>query len=255
MKISGNILKWIAMAAMLIDHTALVLIEYPLAFRGDTLGTSPFMGLPWQQVLYYADMFMRAVGRISFPIYCFLLVEGFIHTRSWKKYCLRLAGFALISELPFSMACYNTWLGASRNVFLELAAGLVMLQGFRLAERYYDFRRPIRMLCVMAGAWVFVLVVKPDYSIVGMLMIAAFYLLRDNHVKQVLGGCLVSFVDTLGTVYGAGGLAAVPLMLYSGEKGKAGNKYLFYWFYPVHLLILFLIRYFVLGIPFGWGPG
>lgn len=252
---SGSGLKWIAMTAMLIDHMGLVLIEYPLAYRGYGLGMSPLFHVPWRDMLYYLDLVMRAVGRISFPIYCFLLAEGFSHTRDWRRYCLRLLCFAAISELPFSMACYNQWIGADRNVFLCLAGGLVMLRGFKRAEQYYGFRRNIYMFLVLAGALGFALIARPDYSVDGMLMIAAFYLLRDNKAKQIAGGSMIACMDSWDMAYGAGALAAVPLLFYSGEKGGTGNKYLFYWFYPVHLWILFLIRAFVLGVPFGWSPG
>lgn len=252
--LSGCGLKWIAMTAMVIDHMGLVLIEYPLAYKGYSLGMSPFFHVSWQDVLYYMDVVMRTVGRISFPIYCFLLVEGFSHTADWRKYCLRLLGFAAISELPFSMACYNQWFGPDRNVFLSLAGGLLMLQGLKLAEQQYGSRREIHMLLVLAGALVFALIARPDYGVDGMLLIAAFYLLRYNKAKQIAGGGMIAFMDSWDMGYGAGALAAVPLFLYSGEKGGQGNKYLFYWFYPVHLWILFLVRVFALGVPFGWRP-
>ena len=109
------------------------------------------------------------------------------------------------------------------------------------------------MALVLAAACGFTWLMDSDYGAGGMLMIAAFYLLRKDRTARVAGGCLVSFADTLGAGMGAGALAAVPLLMYSGEKGRQGNKYIFYWFYPLHLLVLFLIRLLVLNIPMMWG--
>ena len=249
MKLSSNALKWIAMAAMLIDHTGLVILQYWLEYGGGGGAPGNFLWTVNPETLGYVAYGMRILGRAAFPIYGFLLTEGFLHTRDWRKYCLRMIVFAAVSEIPFSLAVYNGWIGGSRNIYVELAAGLVMLHGFKKAEAYYDARQHIYMALVLAAACGFTWLINSDYGADGMLMIAAFYLLRRNRTARVAGGCLVSFSDTLGGGMGAGALAAVPLLMYSGEKGRQGNKYIFYWFYPLHLLVLFLIRLFVLHIP------
>ena len=90
-KISGSTLKIIAMACMLIDHTAAVLFDRILISRGllnavnASDGGASFLSTGNTAVIYYADMIMRAIGRISFPIFCFLLIEGFMHTHDVKS--------------------------------------------------------------------------------------------------------------------------------------------------------------------------
>ena len=109
-KIPGSTLKIIAMVCMLIDHTAAVLFDRILISRGllDAVnasdGGASFLSTGNTAVIYYADMIMRAIGRISFPIFCFLLIEGFLHTHDVKKYALNLGIFALVSEVPFDLA-------------------------------------------------------------------------------------------------------------------------------------------------------
>ena len=109
-KISGSTLKIIAMACMLIDHTAAVLFDRILISRGllnavnASDGGASFLSTGNTAVIYYADMIMRTIGRISFPIFCFLLIEGFMHTHDVKKYALNLGIFALVSEIPFDLA-------------------------------------------------------------------------------------------------------------------------------------------------------
>ena len=97
---SGTTLKWIAVISMLIDHTAEVLINHNAAL------TDPI----WAQIY----VLMRGIGRIAFPIYAFLLVEGFLHTRDVKKYLARMLTFAVVSEIPFDLAVFHTpfyWVG------------------------------------------------------------------------------------------------------------------------------------------------
>lgn len=95
-KIPGSTLKIIAMVCMLIDHTAAVLFDRILISRGllnavnASDGGASFLSTGNTAVIYYADMIMRAIGRISFPIFCFLLIEGFMHTHDVKKYALNL---------------------------------------------------------------------------------------------------------------------------------------------------------------------
>lgn len=249
MKLSANGLKWIAMLTMLLDHIGLALIEYFLVFKGNTLGMSPFGEMPWQDVLGYVGQGMRTVGRISFPLYCFLLTEGFVYTRSWKKYWVRLGAFALLSQIPFSLAVFNVWTGPGLNVYFELAVGILMLLGLRAAQRYYDIRRMVYMLLILVVAGWVSEISAMDYGMEGMLIMAAFYLFRDYKVKRACAGGGLAMAGSLGGQYGAGALAAVPVLLYSGERGAQWNRYIFYCFYPLHLMALFLIRRFLLGIP------
>ena len=124
-KIPGSTLKIIAMVCMLIDHTAAVLFDRILISRGllDAVnasdGGASFLSTGNTAVIYYADMIMRAIGRISFPIFCFLLIEGFMHTHDVKKYALNLGIFALVSGDPVrSGICGKTVLsGLSECLF------------------------------------------------------------------------------------------------------------------------------------------
>ena len=133
-KISGSTLKIIAMACMLIDHTAAVLFDRILISRGllnavnASDGGASFLSTGNTAVIYYADMIMRAIGRISFPIFCFLLIEGFMHTHDVKKYALNLGIFALVSEIPFDLAfAGKPFYLDYQNVFFTLFIGLVMM--------------------------------------------------------------------------------------------------------------------------------
>ena len=113
---SGTTLKWIAVISMLIDHTAEVLINHNAAL------TDPI----WAQIY----VLMRGIGRIAFPIYAFLLVEGFLHTRDVKKYLARMLTFAVVSEIPFDLAVFHTpFYWGYQNVFFTLFLGLLALAG------------------------------------------------------------------------------------------------------------------------------
>ena len=107
--ISGSTLKIIAMITMLIDHIgAAVCMRMMLAEGfGDLNGAAEETIKAWVTVhadLYSTYYMFRMIGRIAFPIFCFLLVEGFKHTKDAKKYAIRLFAFALISEIPFDLA-------------------------------------------------------------------------------------------------------------------------------------------------------
>lgn len=139
--LSGTALKYIAMATMLADHIGAVLLERIVYYRGNLEQVAMLMTSQWGDTLYWLWRMLRTVGRIAFPIYCFLLVEGFLHTRDWRRYWLRMAAFALISEIPFRLAVWNTWAGGSSNVYVELAIGLLVLRGLKQSEGLTQPRR------------------------------------------------------------------------------------------------------------------
>ncbi len=107
--ISGNTLKIIAIITMLIDHIGAVVIENGILKYQDPLLMQTILATPEGVKWSTIDFALRTIGRISFPIFCFLLVEGFLHTKDVRKYGIRLLAFALISEIPFDLAIFNSW--------------------------------------------------------------------------------------------------------------------------------------------------
>ena len=254
--ISGSTLKMIAIVTMLIDHIGAAVLARLLMVNGlgelDQTNTDAIMQwLSANGALYGTYTVMRMIGRVAFPIFCFLLVEGFLHTRDWRRYWLRMAAFALISEIPFRLAVWNTWAGGSSNVYVELAIGLLVLRGLKQSQGLTETYRVIGMAAAVGGGCLAAVFLKADYDMDGILIISLFYLLREKRIVQVMSGGILSLLESWNMCYGAGILSAVPLYFYNGKKGQAPWKYAFYWFYPLHLMVLFFIRLYVVGIPLG----
>lgn len=226
---SGFWLKMIAIVTMLIDH----------------LGATLFPEQTW----------MRYVGRIAFPIFCFLIVEGFIHTRDVKKYSIRLLIFALISEIPFDLAFSNKifdW--GHQNVFFTLFLGLLCLIAIE-----WNTKVSLKVLSVI-GAALIATVFVTDYSGAGVLLIVSFYLFRRNKLKMLIAFFLINSILLSRLFYitylleanklfeiciqDYAILSMIPIELYNGSRGIK-MKWFFYLFYPVHLIIIFLIMRFI----------
>ncbi len=224
--LSGNGLKCIALITMLIDHTGAVVVPQ--------LMYSPQFDMVFWSQLYLP---LRTIGRIAFPIYCFLLVEGFLHTKNVKKYLGRLLIFAVISEIPFNL-CFGGSLFSTRyqNVYWELALGILVIWLFRIMEeKNLDY--PLQIVwrvTVLAAGMALGEILNLDYGYYGILSIAVLYQFRKNKAVQLTAGA-VSFCWELPAV-----TAFVPIAFYNGKRGR-GLKYVFYIFYPAHLLILYII--------------
>lgn len=229
--IPGSVLKWIAVASMFVDHCTAVLVE-----AGWIAG--------WRAVSYNQYLVLRGIGRLAFPIYCFLLAEGMIHTRNVKKYLLRLGAFALISELPFDLAFRRSVFTLSyQNVFFTLLFGLLALSQWQWLTQRKGFhaawwRQGLGLLFIAALAWLAEFC-RTDYGWQGVTVISLMYLLRELPVPRDLGCLAVLYTSS------ALEMAAFPdvifFRLYNGERGRQ-SKYFFYLFYPAHLLILAGIR-------------
>ena len=103
--LTGSTLKLIAIVTMFIDHVgAAIVARILLQYRADIPVITAICGVMDYHTLYVVYMTLRTIGRIAFPIFCFLLVEGFLHTRDSRKYAMRLGIFALVSEIPFDLA-------------------------------------------------------------------------------------------------------------------------------------------------------
>lgn len=211
--LNGFCLKVIAVLTMLTDHTAAIFLTPGAAYVN-----------------------LRIIGRIAFPIFCFLLAEGVIYTHSLKRYALRLFVFALISEIPFDLAFHGAvWYPLSQNVFFTLLLSVIVLWFYQWAyrRRQIILAVPVAVAAMALAEWI-----HSDYGAMGICMVLLFYFLRDLPWWKYLliGGFFgLTWWGSL-QIYG---LLAFPLFLfYNRERGPAFNKYVFYGFYPVHLLIL-----------------
>lgn len=239
---TGRALKWIAAITMVIDHFSVVclgsLMEGVPDLSIPSLYAGAVSGDGQQALLYWLALIFRCIGRISFPIFCFLLTEGFCHTKNLKKYMGRLALFALISEIPFDFAIFGHLNFQLQNTFFVLLIGLMVLYGIDAAKRRgsgTNLPFLLTPLIVLAGCSVSVLL-NTDYSVLGVLLISAFYLLRDSKFERTIFSALLCLSEYTAV------FASLPIWFYNGRPGKSRFRYFFYWFYPVHLLILGGIR-------------
>lgn len=244
--ISGSTIKIIAIVAMLIDHIGATIVERTLIGQGlSSLNTSDINSMmqfiSQNGGLLALDLIMRMViGRIGFPIFCFLLVEGFIHTSNVKKYAIRLFAFAIISEVPFDLAFHGEpFYWGYQNVFFTLFIGLMVMIAYRAIEgsKINKFFKVILYILFLAAGIAAGMLLKTDYGTtygIGVICIMALYIFRKKKVHQIIAGC-VTFIWEVTAL-----LAFIPIGFYNGKRGL-NMKYFFYAFYPVHLFILYLI--------------
>ena len=178
---------------------------------------------------------MRFVGRLAFPLFAFLLVEGFLHTRDRRRYALRLGIFALLSEVPFDLAFYGKFLYKDyQNVFVTLCLGVL---GLCALERFRG--KGWKQLLSLLGFYGVALLSHCDYGVKGYGFLILLYLLRERPISRaVLGSAFLS------SEWKAG-LAFVPIAFYNGERGFIRGRvlqYAFYLLYPLHLLFLYWLK-------------
>lgn len=183
-------------------------------------------------ILFPSETWLRCAGRLAFPIFCFLIVEGFFHTRDVYKYMMRLGGFALLSEIPFDLAFQRSILEAShQNVFFTLLIGVGMMVQLSRNREW-----PVKAVILLLAMWLAVFV-GSDYNFRGVLLIFVFYLFHESGTAAVAAGGCWNFLYP-GMTQKFGLLSMIPIALYNGKRGRS-MKYFFYVFYPAHLLILY----------------
>lgn len=231
--ISGSTLKLIAVISMLIDHFAAGILGRYLGFYGRGELVYWWGSLDAVNRAYWI---MRLIGRFAFPIYCFLLVEGFQHTRSRGKYAARLFAFALLSEIPFDLLFNGRLLEFTyQNVFFTLLLGMLTMWGYdwiSKRERLAAVCKVALYAAVIAAGMYAAHFLHTDYAARGVFCILALYVFREKY--QLFAGC-IAFAWELPAP-----LAFIPIAFYNGRRGW-NLKYLFYLFYPAHLLVLYLL--------------
>jgi len=245
--LSGAELKYIAFATMFIDHVG--------------AGFVARMGLPENLQFIYAAM--RFIGRIAFPIFIFLLVEGYTKTKNKVKYGARLLIFALISEIPFDLLfMLNDVQLASgqfiefygQNVMFTLLLGLLAMASMDQVDKLTDslsgrpsfllVRGCIKIFVMAVFFYIGQYVFRCDYGGWGVVAIAVMYILREKRYLAMFIMCVTLFLPTrnIGEIPCLFSLLA--LVAYNGERGKQ-NKWVGYLFYPAHLLLIFAAAFFM----------
>ena len=263
LQVTGGVLKIIAIITMTIDHIGASVLEGRL-YNGEGVSEVNYY------LLSQVDNVLRIIGRLAFPIFIFLLVEGFRHTHSKGKYALRLGLFCLISEIPFDLAIYHRpWNPYSQNVFFTLLIGFLVIWGMdTVANRFPDvnpesghilpgnllIRMTIDLLLLALGSYG-ALTLHTDYDAGGVIAIATMYLfsrmdnINPDYTKSrrltAFGMMVLILAMSTGTIELWALIDLVFIWTYNGERGRQ-MKYFFYAYYPAHLLLLSGIAYLVM---------
>lgn len=224
--LNGNILKLIALITMTIDHIGLIL--FPDA------------------------IFLRIIGRIAFPIFAFFIAEGCRYTKNKTKYLLLMLGVGLFSQL-FVGAFLHFY---KLNILFTFSFSIILIyiyQGIQTAIQKHNKK----LACILIGLFVIYLSVlvilffphihlsnfTVDYGFFGIMLPFIVSLHSNKYIQLALffiGLLLVSIF--LGGIQYYGLISIIPIMLYNGERGRIKLKYLFYAYYPLHLMIILLLK-------------
>lgn len=215
-----NVLKIIAVISMLIDH----------------IGAYIFPDAYW----------LRCIGRLAFPIFAFFIAEGMRYTRSRKRYVLTLLVFAIISQIPYGFLREFYYLNILFTFLIAIFA-IFLIENYKKNETLYMI-----YLLLLGSVLLFVEFLNiVDYGIFGVLLILVFYFVKDKKLSLSLGAaCLVLLTLKMmlfagftlrSTVQFLSILSLLLLYFYNGNKGKVNLKWLFYIFYPLHLLVILII--------------
>lgn len=239
--LSGNALKVIACIFMFIDHlsqgVALNSIDFRVTDSLNSWGLPMIWGIPFPETLATIGTLF---GRIAFPIFCFLLVQGVLLSRDYKKQILRLLVFALISEIPFDLCCSGTpFYWDHQNVFFELAFGAAAVAILRkMEDRFQGRKKSLLQALVFILIAVLCELLNFDYGAAGIIAMVLFYLAAWSRRRTMAMGLFGFLFEA--PLYGMIYLSLPLIHAYNGKRGR-GSRYGFYIFYPGHLLLLYLL--------------
>lgn len=236
--LSGSWLKVLAMITMCLDHLAFFLFVNNAELSA-TLFTIGSQSVSWL-------FLMHCMGRMAFPLFCFLLVEGFLHTHDRRKYGRNLLVFALISEIPYDLVRWGMVIAPGQNVFFTLFLGYlsicaiswweeVLESGIHSGPNYQNSILAVRLFSLIGVG----VLINSDYGTCGISFIILLYVLRQHPILQAAAGfCMLP-------KRWIAGLAFIPISLYNGKRGFIKGpiaKYMFYLFYPIHLIVIYLFK-------------
>lgn len=197
-----------------------------------------------------------SIGKIAFPIFAFLISEGYVHTKNWRKYLKRLLSLALISQIPAYLLFKENLSGIYLNIFFTLSLGLLTIRLIdKIKNKYLNFIiiTFIAFIAEISGC---------DFGAIGILMIIAFFINRNNKFSVLVSELVLMMILYLGKFASYTVLTILNfryillqllfsisslffIFLYNGKRGKDSRKIKsgFYFFYPIHLIFLCLLKY------------
>ena len=217
--LSSFVLRLIALVCMCVDHAGLALFPSASAFR--------------------------CVGRLAFPLYCFLLAQGFAHTRDIRAYARRLLLLACVSEIPFDLLIFGRLSSAmEQNVVFSLLLGLLALCAARALSA-----RPLPCALSILALMLLAMVTQVSFGWLGVALCLAYGYAGGDKKRQALFTVLLTLLYS-GVARGwvtislCAALSAVPILLYNGRPGPHGKALTFFFYaaYPLHLFALLIVR-------------
>ena len=230
----------IACFLMLCDSIGFMLIEngvlYGLNPEYWRLALATEAGQAW----YDFARVLRFFGRMSFPIFAYMIAEGFIRTSNVRKYILRRLIYPLISAVPFDIATRHVLFDISyQNVLFTYSVALIILFLIKCARQWPLILRLMIMAAGAALAWF----IRSDYGALGVIFICLMYMLRKDKAAQLVTGVVLSAAESL-SYYCVSALSFILIRFYNEKRGSVPMKYFFYIFYPAHMLLFYLMVYF-----------
>ncbi len=237
--LNSNVLKIIAIISMTIDHVAWAIFP--------DFSTNPIA------------IIMHLIGRIACPVFCYCIFQGYLHTKNFKKYFLRILIFAIISHFPYVLNSFNfvdaySFIPCFYGIFNQtsvlwgLACGLLLIRVNDSGLKTYAKVLLSILICVVSF--------PADWSCVAPLIIFFMWAYKDDFKKQMLAMSLmmvpyflvyVFAIDWLYAILQFGVVLAIPVLyFYNGQRGKniKFNKFMkwfFYFYYPLHLLLIYFV--------------
>ena len=242
--ITADGLKMFACIVMLIQTVGIAVIEKGLIHLDQYTQESLNQAMSQDSrlmTLAGIGSIMQLIGGMAIPVFAFLLVEGFRNTSDYKKYLLTMIITALVSEIPYDLAiCGKVWDLSSQNAMITMCICLILLKCMELFSNSSGFAGSMVRILIMIAAIVWVSIFRAEYGLCMVLLVTVFYVFDTKNVLKTVLGCIISLM------YVTGPIAFYGIWCYNGERKDRINKYVYYAFYPLHLLVLGVIAKFVL---------
>ncbi len=237
--ITADGLKMFACITMLIQTIGIAVVEKGLIHLDQYTQDSLNQALSQDSrlmTLAGIGSIMQLIGGMAIPVFAFLLVEGFRNTSNYKKYLITMVLTALISEIPYDLAiCGKIWDFSSQNAMITMSICLIMLKCMDIFKDTEGALGGLIKALIVLAAVVWVSLFRAEYGLCMVLLVAVFEVFYTKNVLKTVLGVLLSLM------YVTGPLSFYGIWCYNGERKDRISKYVFYAFYPLHLLVLGIV--------------